>query len=295
MNAVPNWRGKVRLLHLLKHHLVAEIRPGVWVNIDPRVRIEVSLLYNRLRFDHEELGLIYNLLRPGMTFVDVGAFVGVMALAAASKVGASGRVVAFEAGAPSLVRLARNRELNGFTNLTICATAVGDRRGFIDYYYCDGSPDQSSIGYHQPGEHAHPVLVPMAPLDGCLRDLGVSQVDLIKIDVEGSEPAVLAGAEEMLSGPEAPLVLLELNPAALEWAGNSATQVVQLLHKFGYELWALELPKSGAYVNVIGVKKGHAQQFPQLPQYLQCRLLSHEWYHSRVVAGGHRVECQLTA
>ncbi len=283
---MPDWPGKTRLLRPLANQLVTEVRPGVWIHLDPSVRIEMTLLRERLEFDREEVDLIWQLLQPGMTVVDVGAFVGIMALVAARRVGAQGRVLAFEAGAASLVRFARNRELNHAENVTICAMAVGGQRSMIQYYYSPESPDQSSVGYRHEGDRRFPMMVPLATLDDCLADLGSGRVDFIKIDVEGSEPAVLAGARATLGGAQAPLLVIELNPGALRWAGNSPEQLVEALIALGYEPCVLEVAKSCAYANVVGLKEGHRERFPGLSNYSLPPLLKHDWYRTRVLGQG---------
>ena len=282
-NYLPAWRGKWRLLRPLTNVLVSEVRPNVWIHVDPRVGIERTLLYKRLPLDYHEIEFLWDSLRPGMTVVDVGAFIGVMALVAAKKVASEGRVLASEAGPSSVARLARNRQLNKADNVTICAMAIGGQRSVIEYNYCVDEPDGSSVGYSQEEMAVQSIIVPMVPLDECLAELTIDPVDLIKIDVEGAEPAVLAGARATLSGPQAPLLVMEVNPGALEWAGNSAVQLIEATLALGYELQVLEVAASRAYANVIGLKPGHRERFPSLENDALMPLLTHEWYRTRVL------------
>jgi FkbM family methyltransferase len=286
---MPDLPGKTHLLRPIPGHMLAEVRLGVWIHVDPGVRIEITLLRERVQFDREEVDLLWQLLQPGMTVVDNGAFVGVVALVAGQRVGASGRVLAFEAGSHSLVRYARNRELNRAENVTIYATAVGGRRAMIKYYYAPESPDQSSVGYCHGGDSAYPVVVPMTPLDDCLDELGALSVDLIKIDFEGSKPAVLAGAKTTLGGLHSPFLVMELNPGALQWGGNCAEQLVDSLIALGYEPRVLEVAKSRAYANVIGLTPGHRERFPKRGNYSLPPLLTQEWYRTRVHGQGDSV------
>lgn len=280
VNCLPNWPGKLRPLRLLRSRLVVQVKQHVWIHIDPQIRIEASFLEQQPRFDRGEIELMWQLLEPGMTVVDVGAFVGVMALVAAQRVGPQGRVVAFEPGSHSIIRFVANKELNRADNVTIVAAAVGDRYGCVPYYYRHTSPDQSSVGYHRENA-ACPIIVPVVPLDELLAEMDVRQIDFIKIDVEGAERSVISGANKLLSGPCAPMLVVEFNPGALGWSGNSALELVHAITAHGYELWVLEVAKSEAYINVIGIKPEHRDKFPKLVDWELSPLLAHDWYQKR--------------
>jgi FkbM family methyltransferase len=257
-----------------------QVRPDVWIHVDPRVEIEASFLEKQLRFDRDEVELLWQLLQPGMTIVDVGAFVGVMSLVAARRVGPHGRVVAFEPGSHSIVRFAANKVLNRADNVTIVAAAAGDRYGSIPYYYRHTCPDQSSVGYHREAV-SNPIIVPVVPLDEILGELELRQIDFIKIDVEGAEPSVISGAKQILGGARAPMLVIEINPGALGWAGNSVPELVNAISALGYELWVLEVAKSEAYVNAIGIKAEHRERFSNLADCAISPLLTHNWYQKR--------------
>jgi hypothetical protein len=70
-------------------------------------------------------------LRPGATFVDVGANVGFYAILAAHAVGRSGRVIAFEPNADNLKPLLLNRLVNDVPQIDVLPFAVSDEQGFV--------------------------------------------------------------------------------------------------------------------------------------------------------------------
>jgi hypothetical protein len=80
----------------------------------------------------------------------------------------------------------------------------------------------------------------------------VEQVDLLKVDVEGGESAVLRGAAGFLSGPNAPAVMIEINPAALASSGSSPAEVYGLLTDRGY--CGFVLARHNGYANILAVK-----------------------------------------
>lgn len=73
-------------------------------------------------------------LRPGMTFVDVGAHVGYFSVMASRRVGAAGRVLAFEPEPGNFALLEENLRRNGCTNATAHAAAVGARGGTVELH-----------------------------------------------------------------------------------------------------------------------------------------------------------------
>src|SRR6185437_6494301 len=73
----------------------------------------------------------------------------------------------------------------------------------------------------------------VARLDDLLAGLGVARVDLVKMDIEGSECEALRGATGLLRTHQPP-ILVELNERALRGCGSSSEEVKGLLHAEGY-------------------------------------------------------------
>jgi FkbM family methyltransferase len=150
------------------------------------------------------------LVRPGMVVVDVGANIGYYTLQAASRVGSSGRVHAFEPVAATYARLVRNIRLNGLANVVALQSAVGSRRGRERIFLADGSNTASSrLSGPPPNPTGRTEDVEIGTLDDYVAGRRIPRVDIVKIDVEGHELAVLQGMERLLVHG-APLVLLEV-------------------------------------------------------------------------------------
>jgi FkbM family methyltransferase len=73
-------------------------------------------------------------------------------------------------------------------------------------------------------------------LDHYLDQNGIAKVDVMKIDVEGAEMAVLRGAEKLLSGPDRPALVLEYEESAQQRFGSSCAELTSFLTAHGYEL-----------------------------------------------------------
>lgn len=133
-------------------------------------------------------------VRPGDVVVDVGANVGWYTLLAAKLVGPTGRVIAVEASPSIAERLRSNVALNPAVadRVTVFNCAAGDREGSVPIYLADAENTGKTSLLAVTGATAEDT-VPMKPLAAILDGVELSKVRVIKIDVEGAEPQVIAG------------------------------------------------------------------------------------------------------
>ena len=134
--------------------------------------------------------------QQGWTVVDVGANIGAFSVWAASKMGASGRLLAIEPNPVSFRELQRSIEELA-VDATAFAVACGDVEGEVTLHFQPGYTVSSSLTSFAAATES--ATVPMRRLDALLGETGISHVDLLKIDVEGAEELVLRGAGEALS------------------------------------------------------------------------------------------------
>lgn len=145
------------------------------------------------------------MLKPGDTFVDIGANVGVMSFAGARAVGPGGRVVAIEPNRDNLQRLYAGIARNGFANVRVLPFAASDR---VAIFSLAGGTSNTHVTEAGRGDtYAQSVV-----LDEALADL--DRVDVVKIDIEGHEPHALAGFGRTLRRFR-PRMLVEYNPRTL--------------------------------------------------------------------------------
>jgi FkbM family methyltransferase len=190
-------------------------------------------------FEPNEFAFLDRMLRPGMVFVDVGANDGYYTLFAARRVGASGRVVAAEPSSRERAHLQRNLGRNGLDNVSVVPAAIGAAVGIADLHLAHGV----HAGHNTLGGFAHDDVVraslervPVEPLDSVIARLGLARVDFMKIDVEGAEASVIAGAQAVLTTMR-PVLLMEINDAALRAQQNSAEVLLATLRdEFDYEV-----------------------------------------------------------
>jgi FkbM family methyltransferase len=185
--------------------------------------------------------LLPRLCPPGSVFVDVGANFGYFTCLLAARLGrgAGSRVIAVEPN-PDMLRLLRaNVGINwSGAPVRIEPVAVADAEGEMVLTIPD---DRAANGTLAPIEAAGRSLathrVPVRRLDDLLR--AEPRIDLVKIDVEGYEPAVLRGAAETLARPGLRLVL-EWSVPQLREAGFDPMATPALLEAAGYRLFDAE-------------------------------------------------------
>jgi FkbM family methyltransferase len=154
-------------------------------------------------YELDKQAALARFLRPGMIAYDLGAQAGFYTLIMARAVGPSGAVVAFEPSADSVPLLLRHLRLNNLTNVRVVAAAVSDRCG-LDGFTIGRNRTENSLVAPDGAE----LMINTITLDSA----GLPPPNLIKMDVEGAEGAVLRGAQRMLERHR-PVVFVALHSA----------------------------------------------------------------------------------
>ncbi len=142
-------------------------------------------------YNLEELDFLREHTPPGGVFVDVGANVGTYAMVLARRTGSGGKVIAIEPHPVTHARLAFNNSASGYTQVKLVAAAAGPADGEL-MIETDG--DNLGASHIVSGEASRKAIkVPSLRLQRILDEAGVTQVDALKIDVEGFEDRVLTG------------------------------------------------------------------------------------------------------
>jgi FkbM family methyltransferase len=180
-------------------------------------------------YDWEEMGFLARFLKPGDRFIDGGANIGGYALLAASIVGPTGRVDAFEPAPLAAERLRENVVRNHLQNVVqVHELALGATAG-TGLLSLDWDMSNRLIGSAKdlPGG-SQEVLV------GTLDDNLVGDYAAGKLDIEGGEMAALQGAERHLSTANPPVWILEAFENQLRKVGSSRGELLSLLrdHEF---------------------------------------------------------------
>lgn len=208
------------------------------MKLDLNDNVITPTLFSESHWEPYESSLMSKLLRRGMTFVDVGAHVGYYSLLAAQVVGPTGLVVSFEPSPDNFALLTENVRLNGFSKTILTEhAALGAECGEANLYlssYNTGDhrmystlPDDDNT--FNAGARRRSVQVSVASLDEYLSRRGISQVDMIKIDVQGAEMDVLKGMKGTLLHKPQPILFTEFWPHGLLRFGTEPQTVLDFL------------------------------------------------------------------
>jgi len=192
------------------------------------------------RYEPETTRLFHRLLRPGMTVLDVGAHGGYFSLIAASHVGPSGHVYAFEPHPENFAALERNIALNSYANITAFRQAIADRSGKLFLHLNSKGSDRYSLYPAQDGADAESAEVEAITLDDFLAARNWPQVDLLKMDIEGAEPSAIAGMSQALQRGSIRNLVTEFSPPALAAAGCDPQSFLFRLAALGFDVSVLE-------------------------------------------------------
>lgn len=168
-------------------------------------------------------------LRPGDTFIDAGANVGIFTTLAAKLVGPTGRVEAFEPDPFNQEILATNVATNNFTQVNIHRAALGDAPGtrFL-YQSINNTGDHRTWNDNKEIRPTAPVKV--ESIDESIPDL--LRADLMKVDVQGDEVRVLKGAERLIRNSPGMFLAIEYWPYGLTNNGSSPTEFADFVYNY---------------------------------------------------------------
>lgn len=177
-------------------------------------------------------------VRPGMTVLDVGANIGYHSLLMSVLVGEEGRCIAIEPNPSNVKLLLANKNLNKLEQLEILQAAAGNAWGVLQLNpsYSNGVVSPVTVKSIQEITRQETVL--SLKIDGILPpDV---KVDVIKIDVEGSEFNALSGALRCIEN-DRPLIISEFMPGGLRGiSGVTPEEYLTFLTNLGYHLAVLE-------------------------------------------------------
>jgi FkbM family methyltransferase len=176
-------------------------------------------------YSEEEDGLLRMIVRPGWMVLDIGANMGAHTVSLAQATGPNGVVLAFEPQRVIFQILCANVALNGLGNVYTNQAAVGREAGTVIVPNLDYSGVNNyggvALGGWSEGERVSLVTVDSLGLPAC---------HLVKIDVEGMEGDVIAGAEQTIRRFQPVLYLENDRPE------HSAALIRQILD-LGYRLY----------------------------------------------------------
>jgi FkbM family methyltransferase len=166
-----------------------------------------------------------------MVVVDAGAYVGYFTLLASRLVGPSGRVFAFEPNPVGFRYLTDNVEQNACENVLILPRALSSSSGRLQYV---PDPAGAESFIHRAASDQPQTSVEGESLDDFLRNQFWPTIDLVKMDIEGSEFAALTGMTETSSRNPKLQLIMEFNASAMDRSLVSRHELAAVLNKLGF-------------------------------------------------------------
>jgi FkbM family methyltransferase len=214
---------------------------GVRFILYPWDRARLPILLNR---DHDVLDFkaIAKLVNPGDVAFDVGANVGHYSVMLSRICGPSGRVWSFEPVPETYWQLRETLTLNRCENVTPVQIAICEKIGLVEMNLFEpefsewntrGKPSMITAQ----GERISPTRtrsLPCQTLDNFCQAAHIDRINFLKVDVEGFEQLVFAGAHILLEERRVDYICFEISKEPLKGAGLESREVFEALEKDGY-------------------------------------------------------------
>ena len=242
---------------------VTRTRSGASIRVDSGDLIQRYLLMFGV-WEPQLTTWLADRVRPGDTFIDVGANIGYYTLLAASLAGPSGHVIAIEPAPDFCQALASALNANHIRQVRIARSAVSDRPRELAFY----QPEPGNLGHTTAAPSRSCNLPPLftanaRPLAELLRPGELAAARIIKVDAEGAEAAIISGLAPHLHQlrPDAELII-EVSARLLRRQGRVLDEITGPLAAFGWHPYLIANDyRAGSYPA--------AMRRPRPPQRLQ--------------------------
>jgi FkbM family methyltransferase len=251
--------------------LIARSHMGYWLGLEIKVGsyrllFHPTSLSTVLWYDStsrsEDAEFIQAFLQLGDTYIDVGANIGVTAIPGAIAVGDSGKVIAFEPHPRTVKYLRENISLNKFNNIEVQNCALGDVRG-TTYFTNKSSDDMNKVVNTDESN----IQVAISLLDSFTEQY--DRISLLKVDAEGYEKFVLAGAVQSMEKVEC--IYFEVDEHNFSNFGYSSQDLLRQVIDSGFSIWRRNgqkqelvpieinsyIPPMTGYENLFGIRDIH--------------------------------------
>lgn len=210
---------------------------GSKMHVDSRDTGVAPFLLEWGLYEKYETELFKKLIKKGMVVADIGANIGYYTLLAARLVGEEGKVFAFEPEPHNYSLLCKNIEVNRYRNVIPIRKAVFSKSGRMKLFL-----DKSNLGGHSLSEanvdKGASITIEITRLDDYFKNTDY-KIDLIKVDVQGTEMEVLEGMANTINQNENAKIITEFWPLGLQNSGSSPTGFLNKLIEHGFALYQI--------------------------------------------------------
>ncbi len=209
-------------------------RDGIWYELDLSEYMEWVIYYG---LNVENRSDLYCLVKRDMVLFDVGSNVGETLLNFAKLTGENGKVYGFEPVPYSFNKCSNNISLNQFNNVSVSQIALSNKEETL--FFQEANNNNSGGVFMNKSNTPGSYKVEGITLDAYVERIGITHLDLIKVDVEGFETNVLKGASETCRKFR-PKLFVEVDDVNLKNQGSSANELIALITSYGYHISKIE-------------------------------------------------------
>lgn len=211
---------------------------GALVHLNPQDPVVCGALTLGV-YENDEIAFFERILEPEMVFVDVGANVGLYTALALRRMHPPGQIVCVEPDPVSTTFLKQTISANqNGQEVSLHQLALSDKQGEVLLYKNPENNGDNRI-YSDP-LCPDGISVSSDTLDNLLQRAGITEINLIKIDVQGAEAKVVAGALSSLRKSNDCVMMTEFWPYGLTNCESSPSAYLTMLEELGFELYTLE-------------------------------------------------------
>lgn len=224
-------------MHFLCNRKVYEIDGRKWL-LNDKQNLDMGMIKFK-SYEPATWALLSKIIQPGWTVIDVGANIGFYTVLFSELVGPTGKVITVEPMLEPYLVMLENCALNNCTNVTPRCLGL--------YSHNETRDMRTGFSWHLE-EAANPQIknrpVRLASLDSLTGELGISRLDLLKVDTDGYEIHAMWGAMQLLRGSK-PYILLEVCDYTLRAKsprspdlpeGSHAIELLRFMRSMGYDL-----------------------------------------------------------
>ena len=246
------------------------LHPNFYMLLNPTEHIQQQLFW--YGYYEKELGdLLNKIVKPGDVFLDLGANIGYFSLLVATNF-PSVKVISFEPVQELFQNMNDNISLNSIKNISTVHAAVGETSEEKELFVA--APDNLGMSsFYQPGNYSGKTeRVKVVTIDDWFKTSGLSKMDVIKLDIEGSELAALKGMKEILQ-KQKPILIVEVNPETLSMFNLKPSDIYDYLKQLNFEgflilenarLEHLNQVEINQTTNILFIHKEKVNAYPEL-------------------------------
>ena len=221
-------------------------------------------------------------LKKDQTFLDIGANIGFYSLLAGNIVGRKGRIFSFEASSENIDLLKMSIRENSFNTITVIHSAVSNVVGkgflYVSSYY---NSEHSLFDYHYSSgkNNGKKISVKLDTVDNFLQsNYDDLNVNVIKMDIEGSENNALDGMTNTIHDNERLVMITEFWPLGLKNSGTEPREFLEKLYSFGFEIHHIDEYYDRSYPVTIREMLEIVQKRQENPLEKPKEIQSGGWY-----------------